>query len=329
MTPTQSRAAKPQIFWLCCLLPLVLCGQFSFGEDEQSLKDNATRYMNDYLVDMETIANRAYLYSGDTTQIQSQAEFSGTFPYMGFIASKSRETDRETLSRFWFISSRTTVPSMMSGYGYDEVLVGTERWFSLAGGTTKKYIPVKDQEHKYESTKLDPRVAVLCTAGALELGLSFSRESYGYVTTLKLVKAVVCPFGLRAVYEAKTGWVHIVYDERKGFRPTLLAVTIAGVDIDKDVSNASLVNRARWEKNAEGTWMPIAGYNIDYKGMSAASHTKFKRFSYKCLWLEPHEVPENAFDIEAISSVPGVRFAEAEGWIKRLSKIPDVDEPKK
>jgi len=301
----------------------------AFGQDDRSLKDDATRHLNDYLVDMETIANQAYLYSGDTMQILNQSEFSGTFPYMGFMASKSRETDRETLNRFWFISSRTTVPSMMSGYGYDEVLVGNERWFSLAGGTTKKYLPVKDQEYKYESTKLDPRVAVLCTAGALELGLSVSRESYSFVTTTKLENAVPLPFGLRAVYGAKSGWVHIVYDARQGYRPTLLAVTNTGVDIDKDVSNGRQVNRARWEKNADGTWMPVAGFNVDYIGKSAANHSMFKRVTYKCLWLEPHELPQNTFDIEAISSVPGVRFAKAESWIKRLGKIQGVEEPRK
>ncbi|MGB7326500.1 MAG: hypothetical protein WBD31_16620 [Rubripirellula sp.] len=325
----------PKLFRVTALqgvLAVFLMCSFSMAQDvdkKESAKDLAAEKLDQYLIEMEELADWGYFFSGDVTQVLSQQKFSGSFPYIGFQSMQLQDSSGKTRERFWQVNSRTTDPTMFSGVGYDELLIGEDRWFSLAGGQIKKYEPKKDRKFERKFMTLDPRTAVLHFAGAVTSGLTSDREFKKYINRRTLTNAEKKLGGIDAVFSINETWIHVFFNESQGYMPTRMAATSEGQELSRDLTNARHVARMRWKKMNTGIWAPEYGENISYFGGNASDYTKIKRVNYRVVWIPKSELPKNAFDKDSLSSLPGIIMERSKSWMKTAEKIKplsDVDQ---
>ena len=287
----------------------------------------ASEHLDAYFFAIQSMGNCAFLYAGEEMQVLSEQKFSGTFPFVGFRAIKFPEDGKPKRERFWSISSRSLVASMMSGFAYDELLIGDERWFTQHAGQIQLYKPDPNRPFKYSFLHLEPRVSVLCFCGAVAGGKSSQPRYYRHISQQNLLKAAETIRGIDAVFsDGEHYWYHLLFDKSQGFMPTRVATTEIDSELEKDQSNARLVNRMRWKQAADNIWLPEYGENVYYFGKTAADHELVKRVAYRVLWIPLEDLPDNLFEKEALSSLPSIRRASMEPWLEQLNAIKPIDE---
>tara|TARA_R110002049_G_scaffold4601_4_gene31950 strand:- start:225444 stop:226523 length:1080 start_codon:yes stop_codon:yes gene_type:complete len=295
---------------------------------EDKARQKASEMLHDYLMKMQSMGDYAFLHVGESRQVLSEARFSGTFPFTGFQAVRYPKSDGQKRERFWFISSRTFIPSHITGFGYDELLIGDKCWFTRAAGQVRKYEPDPNHPFQQNAMHLEPRVAVLCFCGAVDKGLSSQPKYHRHISQENLLKAKETLAGIKAVFEDKYYWYHLLFDRSQGNMPTRFAATEIGTELDENRSNAGKVNRMRWKRMKDDLWLPECGENIDYYDGTLAAYDRIKRLTYRIVWIPPEELPAEIFTKNDLSSHPAIRRAAAEKWIQAANAIEPIDEDK-
>ncbi len=314
------------------ILAAFLFCSFSFAQEptrQESTKELAAEKLEQFLIEMEELGDWGYHFSGDVTQVLSQQKFSGSFPFVGFQASQVRDELGKRRERFWQVNSRTTDPALFSGVGYDELLIGEDRWFTIVGGQVKKYEPKKDRKFERKFMTLDPRTAVLYFAGGVISGATSDRIFKQYINRRTLTSAEKKPAGIDAIFLSNNTWLHVLFDKSQGYMPVRMAATTEGQELNSELSNARHVTRMRWKKMESGIWAPECGENTSYFGKDASDYDKIQRVSYRVVWIPKNELPKDTFDKDSLSSIPGTIMDKSKTWIKLAEKIKPVDDGEK
>ena len=318
------RSLRTCIVLLISLLPV----RWTAGGDplDDKALHRGQQLLTDFLVDMEEFGDQPLLYQGTVVVVDGDPS-DGIYPFIAF-----RAVDDRGMRRFWEIRHPlSTLPRIGMGDGYaDLTFPDGRRWYSnMRGGPRLAPPPVADQVDRH--IRIDPRVGVLVYPGGLTAGRGvMGASAYSWARSDQLIACLDNPDHAMCVFESPVtnDWIHLVFDRKQGWRPVLCYITPATASFDDAPRNRSYANtvmQVRWERRVDGTWVPIAGSNVDYHTKTSADYDNLYQVEYRVHYLSKNDLPPNCFEIAGLSSDPAIMVAEVAPALKDLQNVEPFD----